>query len=70
MLSIRNGMDFRLAQAVQEVKLGGFNLMVLTETNISTAAYCRNWLGYDIACLPAWTTSSGGAQGCMGQVLR
>ena len=44
--------------------------MVLTEMKISTAAYCRNWLGYEILCSPDRTASVGGAQGDVGLVLQ
>ena len=34
--NIRDGRVFGLAQAIQEVERGGFDLMLLTETNIQT----------------------------------
>ena len=42
--------------------------MVLTEINISTAAYCQNRLGYDIVCLLDWSASSCADQGGMGLI--
>ena len=64
-LNTRGGRGFRLAQAVRAVKLGDFDLMVLTESNIYTAAYCRHRLGYNIVCSPARPTSASREQGFM-----
>ena len=50
---------------VRFVKLGGFDLMVLTDTKIFMREYCWNWIIYYIFCLPAWTASSSGYQGGM-----
>ena len=41
-LNIRNVQGFGLEQMVQAVKLGRFDLIVLTKTKISTTAYFRN----------------------------
>ena len=54
---------------VRSVKLGGFGLMVLTETKIYIAEYFFNWLRYNIVCSPARPASSGGAQGGVGLLL-
>ena len=62
-LIIRNGRDFRIVQAVQAVKLGSFDLMVLTKTNISTSVYCRNRLVYDIFLSAERPSGARGPQG-------
>ena len=48
-LDIRYGGVFDLAQAIRAVERGGFDMMILTETKISTTAYCRKRLGYEVA---------------------
>ena len=62
-LNIRNGRSFGLVQEVQVVKLGGFNLMVITKIKISTMVFFWNCLGYNIFCSTARPASAGGAQG-------
>ena len=47
-LNIWDGRGFGLAQAIQAVDRRGFNVMILTKTKISTTAYCRNRLGYEV----------------------
>ena len=70
MLNIRNVRRFGLAQSVQADDLGGFDLMVLTKTKISTMAYCWNQLGCNIVCSTARPASAAGLQGGVGLVLR
>ena len=41
--------------------LGGFNAMLLMETNITNQYYCHNMLEYDVVCSPDITTTTGGA---------
>ena len=60
--NIRNEMGFGLAQAARAVELGGFDFMIPTKTNISTATYFRNRLGYNIVCSTERPTSTSGAQ--------
>ena len=50
------------------MKRGGFDVILLTKTKISTAAYCRNWLGYEVTCLTVQPSRSGGYQGGVGLV--
>ena len=69
-LNIHDGRGFGIAQAVQSDKLGGFNLMFLTETKISTTVYFRNRLGYNIFCSTDRPASAGGSQGGMNLVLQ
>ena len=42
--------------------------MLLTNTKITSKAYCHNWMGYDVVCLPEITMATGGAQGVVGLV--
>ena len=70
MLNIRDGQGFRLPQAIRAVERGGFGMMLLTNTNISMTAYCRNRLGYEVTCLAEQLSSSGGGQGLVGLVTR
>ena len=44
--------------------------MILTEINIPDEAYCHNGIGYNVVCLPAATTASGGEQGGVGIVVQ
>ena len=37
--------------------------MILTDTKISTTAYCRNHLGYEVTCSEARSISAGGYKG-------
>ena len=69
-LNICNVMGFRIAQEVQVVDLGGFNLMVLTKTNISMTAYFRNQIGYNMVCSTAHSSRAGGEQGVVVLVLQ
>ena len=43
--NICNGWGFGIAQAIQAVQIGGFDPMILTETNINDQNYCHNRLG-------------------------
>ena len=44
--------------------------MVLTNTKITSKAYCHNRLGYDVVCSLVVTTATGGAQGGLDLVFR
>ena len=59
----------RLAQAIQVVHIGGFDLMKMKETKITNRDYFCNRLGYDIVWLPRSTTASGGAEGGVHMVI-
>ena len=59
-----------MVQAIWAVERRGIGVMLLTETNIFTTAYCRNWLGYNMTFLAARTTSAGGAKGGVGLLMR
>ena len=50
-------------------KLGRFDLMLLIKVKISTIAYCRNQLGYNIVCLIAPIASADGVQADVALVL-
>ena len=50
-------------QAIQAVQISDFELMILTDTNITNQAYCRNRMGYDAVCSPMITTAAGNSQG-------
>ena len=47
-LNIRDGPGFEIEQAIRAVQIGGFNLMILTETEVTDQAYCHSRLGYDV----------------------
>ena len=68
--NIRNGQGFGLAQAIQEVHISGFNLMILTYTKVTYQAYCYNIMGYNVVCLLVITMDSGGAQGGVSLVVQ
>ena len=60
-LNIRYGRESWLEQAIREVQIGSFDLMILTATKVSDQYYCCNILGYEMVCLPMSTTVDGGA---------
>ena len=47
-LNIHDGWGYGLAQAIQELHIGSFDLMILTETKITDQDYCLRSLGYDV----------------------
>ena len=57
-----------MTQAIHTVEIGGFDVMILTKTKISTTVYCWNWLGFEVTCSTAHPTSNGGDQGGIGIV--
>ena len=52
-LNIRDGRDFGLAQAIRVLVCGGFDVMLLTKTEIQLEAYSHNFLGYNVTCSEA-----------------
>ena len=69
-LNIQDSRGFGLVQAICVVESGGFDVMLITKTNISTMAYFQDRLGYKITCSSARPSSAGGAQGGVGLVTR
>ena len=47
-LNIRYGGGFGMEQAIQELELRGFDVMMLTETKIQLKVYLHNCLGYNV----------------------
>ena len=47
-LNIRDGHGFGMAQAIRVVERGGFDVMLLTKTKISTTAYFWHMLEYKV----------------------
>ena len=45
---IQNGQVYGIPQAIRAARIGGFDLMILTETNITDQAYCRNKMEYNV----------------------
>ena len=60
-LNIRNGLGSRLFQAIQEVHIDVFDLIILTEANTTDQYYCCYRLGYEVVCLPMITVADVGA---------
>ena len=52
-----------IAQAIRAARIGRFDLMILTENNITKNAYCRNMIGYDMVCSQEITMADGDTQG-------
>ena len=48
--NIHIGQGFRIMQDIQVVQIGGFDLIVLTETKVTNQDYCHNRLGYNMVC--------------------
>ena len=69
-LNVCNRRVFGIAQAVQAFEVGSFDLIILIETKISTTAYCRNRLGYEIFYSTVRTATSGEAHGGVVLVLQ
>ena len=59
-----------MAQDIREVERGGFDVMILTETKISTTAYCQNRLRYKVTCSAVRPSSARVAQGGVGLVTK
>ena len=68
--NIRNGWGFGLTQAIRVVQIGGFDIIILTDTKITDQAYFRNRLGYNMGWLPEITATAGNAQGGAGLVIQ
>ena len=47
-LNIQDGRGFGMVQAIRVVDRGGFDVMILTKTKISTTEYCWNRLRYEV----------------------
>ena len=54
---------FSLTQDIWVVQLVNYNVMILTETNISDETYCQNRIGYKVVCLPMTATAARVTQG-------
>ena len=67
---MRDDQGFGIAQAIRVVERGGNDVMMLAETKIQLEAYLHNRLSYNVTCLAAQMSSSGGAQGSVGMVTR
>ena len=61
---------FGLAQAIQVVECGVFDVMLPTKTEIKSEAYSHNFLGYDETFSTERPSSAGGAQGVIGVLTR
>ena len=59
-----------MAQAIQVVEHGVFDVMILTETKIQSEAYSHNRLGYDVNYLVVRPSISGVYQGGVDLVTR
>ena len=57
-------------QAIRVERIGGFNLMIMTENKITDQVYCRNRMVYMEVCSKAITTADGNAQGGVGMIIR
>ena len=57
-------------QAIWEVQISSFNLMVLKETKTTDQAYCHNRLGYNVVCFLEIMTADGCAKGGVGLLFR
>ena len=69
-LNIQDGHVFGLVQSIQAVERGGFDVMLLTETNIYMEKYSHNHLGYDRTCSGALPSRARGDQGGVGLETR
>ena len=60
---IRNDQGSGIEQAIRADCVGGFDLIIIAEENITDRVYCLNSVVYDIVCLKVITTADGNAQG-------
>ena len=67
---IRNALGSRLTQAIQVECIGGFDLIIFTETKINDQDYCLNIMVYYVMCLQDITMAAGNVQGGVGLVVR
>ena len=67
---IRYSQGSRLVKTVRLARIGGFDLMILTKTNITDKVYFQHNIGYDVVCLEAYMTADGDAQGGVGMISR
>ena len=75
LLSIRkfnicNGPGFGRTQAIRSAQIGGFNIIILTDTKITDQAYWHSRLSYNVVCLSEITTDYSGVQGRVVLVIR
>ena len=66
---IQNGQVYGIPQAIRAARIGGFDLMILTETNITDQAYFQNRMRYNMVLLQAIMTAGGEVQELMGLVI-
>ena len=69
-LTIHYGQGFGLYQYIWAVHIGIFGVILLTDTKITSEAYFRNRLVYDVVCFPEVTTYTGDAQVGVGLFVR
>ena len=62
-LNVRDGRGSGLVQGIQEVQIGDFDLMILTETKIKYQDYCIIRMVYYVVCPLMSTTAADGVQG-------
>ena len=67
--NIWDGRGFGLPQAIRDMQISIYELMLLTETNISYAFYCHNRLSYNSVCSQAVIATSRGAKGGLVMVM-
>ena len=60
----------RIAQAIQAERIGGFDLMILTETNIINQNYSQNRMAYNVVLSKEIRTADDGAQGRVVMIFR
>ena len=53
---------FGLSQAIWEVQISNYDMMIMTETKISNDVHCHNRIVYDVVCSPEVATAVGGAK--------
>ena len=63
MYKIWDGHGFGTPHTIWAAEQGNYDLMLLMETNIPDAVYCRNHLGYDIVRYKATLTTAGVGHG-------
>ena len=61
---------FGIAQAIQVVHIRSFDLMILTDIDITDKAYCHNRLACEVVWQPSIMTADGGSLGGVSLVIR
>ena len=67
---LRESTGSKISQAIWATRNGGFNLMILTETNITNHIYYRNRMGYNVVWLETIISADSDIQGGVRMIIK